>query len=370
MEVVVIGGGLVGCATAVHLARRGHAVAVVDRATFPREKVCGEGLMPHGVAALARLGLDAPTLGQPFEGIRYHAGPHVAEGRFPAGPGYGLRRHAVDAAVRDLAARTPGVTLLEGTVRAVEGVAGARCVQTRTGALPCRAVVGADGLHSRVRRALGLERPARGRRRYGLRAHFALDRPAPTTVDVHVVEGGELYVTPTGPREVNLAVLAEHDAMADLRGDLDAGLLRVARQSDAVAAWLDGARALTRAAATGPLRRESTDVVADGAVLVGDAAGFLDGITGEGMSLGLIEAEIAADVLAHGLRTGRLRAADLAPYRRRRRQATWKQVAMTEVILGGIRHRPLARATVGLLARDPRRFGQLLSLATAHEGSP
>lgn len=361
-EVIVVGGSVAGSATAIHLARRGHDVLVVDRACGPRDKVCGEGLMPHGVAALARLGLDAAALGQPFRGIRYHAGGHTAQGRFPDGPGYGLRRLGLDAAVAALAESTEGVRRQQAMVRRVDGEAGAMRVHTRDGVLRCRAVVGADGLHSKVRKGLGLQRPARGRKRYGLRAHVELAQgvPLPDSVDVFVVDGAELYLTPTGARQVNVAVLAEDATMREL-GTLSEGLWRLARRSDAVASLIEGALPVSEPAATGPLRQEATDVVADGVVLVGDAAGFLDGITGEGMSLTLLSAEIAADVLSGGLRRGRLSARELAAYRRRRQRATWQLTLITEVILRGIRYRPLARRVVRYLSQHPDRFGQLLT---------
>jgi flavin-dependent dehydrogenase len=369
-EVIIVGGSVAGSAVATHLARRGHEVLVIDRAAFPREKVCGEGLMPHGVAALGRLGLDAHALGVPFVGIRYHAGGARAEGRFPGDPGVGLRRHELDQALAQLS-REAGVHRVDGVVRDVGGEPGAMRVVTRGGVLRCRAVVGADGLHSKVRKRLGLQAPPRGRKRYGLRAHVRLasGRALPRTVDVHVVRGAELYLTPTGPDQVNVAVLAEAATMSALRGARSEGdrlgdaLFALARTAPEVAELLDGAQPITEAAATGPLRQASRDVVADGALLVGDAAGFLDGITGEGMSLTLREAELAAEVLADGLRRGRLHARDLAPYRRRRRAASLAQVALTRAVLWGIRYRPLARGVVGYLAKRPDRFGQLLALS-------
>src|SRR5687767_8098600 len=83
-EVIVVGAGVAGCAVALHLARRGHSVILLDRSESPRDKVCGEGLMPHGVAALDRLGLlPLPFPVLPFTGIGYHVAGVDAVGRFP-----------------------------------------------------------------------------------------------------------------------------------------------------------------------------------------------------------------------------------------------------------------------------------------------
>jgi len=367
-EVLVVGGGVAGSATALQLAQRGHEVLVVDRATMPREKVCGEGLMPHGVAALRRLGVEPSELGVPFHGIRYGAGGRLAEGRFPDGAlGYGVRRVGLDEVLQARARAHPRIEVREGIkVQAVRGQPGRMVLGTRQGELIGRAVVGADGLHSRVRRQAGLHRPARGRRRYGVRAHVALAAGlrAPSTVDVHVVDGAELYVTPTGPREVNIAVLAEAETMKGLAGDLAAGWQRLARKAPPVAELLEGATQQSQAAAVGPLRQAPSDVVADGVVLVGDAAGFVDAITGEGMSLTLLDATLAAEALSVALRRGTLRRDDLAPYRRERTRLHWQLTALTELILWGIRFRPLARHVVANLSRHPDVFGRLLAVNT------
>ena len=80
-DVLIAGGGLAGSALAIQLGRQGISVEMFERGSFPREKPCGEGLMPAGVAALGRLGLEALPEGEPFWGIRYHFGKHLAEGR-------------------------------------------------------------------------------------------------------------------------------------------------------------------------------------------------------------------------------------------------------------------------------------------------
>src|SRR5713101_4431980 len=74
-DLLIAGAGIAGSALAIHLARRGHSVVLLERSRFPREKPCGEGLMPAGVAALERLGIDTAGLGAEFYGIRYHYRP-------------------------------------------------------------------------------------------------------------------------------------------------------------------------------------------------------------------------------------------------------------------------------------------------------
>jgi len=368
-EVIAVGGSVAGCATALHLAARGHDVLVVERARFPREKVCGEGLMPHGLEALERLGLDALIRGiaHPFFGIAYTVPGATAVGRFPGGAvGLGVRRSALDAALLEACRRHPKIEVHTGTrVRSVAGVPGWMEVRTDGDRWTCRAVVGADGLHSGVRRQLGLAIEPTGRLRYGARAHFDIGEDL-DFVEVHVVPGAELYLTPVGDGVVNVAVLCEREVTRSFGGDLQGGFKALVLRSERVSRLVDTADRLTEPTLCGPLRQDSRSSVAAGAVLVGDAAGFVDAITGEGMSLTLLSAEIAADVLSDGLRRGRLSARDLRPYHDRRRRTARDLTWLTEIILWGIRHDRLARRVVSSLAANPELFSRVLAVNSGH----
>ena len=120
IDVLIAGGGLVGSAVAIQLGRLGISAELFERGRFPKEKPCGEGLMPAGVAALERLGLNGEK-GAPFNGVRYHVGGRVAEGRFPKALGAlslgrGLRRRDLDHTLFELARHTPNVKVHTGAV--------------------------------------------------------------------------------------------------------------------------------------------------------------------------------------------------------------------------------------------------------------
>ena len=117
VDVLVVGGGPVGLATALYADRAGLTVAVVERRTAPVDKACGEGLMPGAVAALADLGVDPD--GVDFAGIRYVRGSRQAEARFSAGPGRGVRRTTLHAALSDAVA-DGGIDVHHATVDALE----------------------------------------------------------------------------------------------------------------------------------------------------------------------------------------------------------------------------------------------------------
>jgi menaquinone-9 beta-reductase len=369
-EVIVVGGGLAGSATALAFAAAGHEVLVLERASFPRPKVCGEGLLPHGVAALRRLGLEPPPGARPFRGIRFSSRQWAATGRFPDGErGLGLRRTELDGAALAAAIAHPRIEVRERTlVRGLRRDGVDQVVLTADGELRAPLVVGADGLHSRVRGWAGLDGPRRGRRRYGVRAHYALRAGVadPEWVDVFRMDGAELYVTPVGPAEVNVAALCEHPTMRTFSGDAPGGLRRLVTSCPALAERLAGADPLDEVLVCGPLRRAARAAATDGVLLVGDAAGFLDGITGEGMSIALRSAEIAAEVGSAALRGGGPSRLALQPYARRRARLVRDVELLGKIVLFGVRSRALTELALRLLSSRPELFDRLLAVETGH----
>ncbi|MDX1630809.1 MAG: NAD(P)/FAD-dependent oxidoreductase, partial [Thermoanaerobaculia bacterium] len=201
-DVLVVGGGPAGLATALAARRSGLEVTVLEKGEPGRDKACGEGLMPDAVAAAGRLGVDLTDLGLPFRGIRYLDSGLVAEGSFSRGSGLGIRRTRLHRALAR-AAETAGAEIRWG-VR-VEGLL-EEGVETSSCPVHARWVVGADGLHSRVRRWSGLGAEAGKRRRFGVRRH--LHRPPWTDrVEVYWSDGAEAYVTPVASDLVGVALL-------------------------------------------------------------------------------------------------------------------------------------------------------------------
>ena len=208
-DLAIAGAGPVGLATAIFAARAGlHAVVLERRRGEPIDKACGEGIMPRGVALLRELGVELP--GRPFEGVRFFSRGAIAEGHFPREPGRGVRRTALSGALRERA-RALGVEVVSGAAVRDWRETGDRVrVETTAGALSAAWLIGADGLHSIVRRQSGLERRSRTPERYGIRRHFRVE-PWSSLVEVHWVDDAEAYVTPVARDEVGIAILWRGD---------------------------------------------------------------------------------------------------------------------------------------------------------------
>ncbi|MFJ5102753.1 NAD(P)/FAD-dependent oxidoreductase [Streptomyces sp. NPDC088554] len=335
IDLIVVGGGPAGLATAVHAALAGLETVVIEPRATPVDKACGEGVMPRGVRALTALGLTLPA-GRPLRGIRYVDGSRTAEAPFGDGTGLGVRRTELHRALARRAAEA-GARFVTGRVGAVEQSAD----QVTAGGLRARWLVAADGLHSPVRRGLGLDLPDRRPRRYGQRRHYRV-RPWTDFVEVHWPSSrghagaGEAYVTPVADDLVGVAVLST------VRRGYDDHLAGFPQ----LLARLDGEPA-TAVRGAGPLRQRVRSRSAGRVLLVGDAAGYVDALTGEGVALALASAEAAVRCL----RAGRPQ-----DYDRRWRDLSRRHRLLTEGLLR-ISGRPAgARLIVPAAARLPSVF--------------
>lgn len=277
LDVLVVGGGPAGAATAIHASLAGLSVRLLEPRPAPIDKACGEGLMPCGVRMLgSELGVTVP--GVPFHGIRYRgmretASPSVTA-RFAAGPGLGVRRTDLSSALHRRLAELDVPVVAERAER-VE----VRPDQVVVDGVRARWLVAADGLHSPIRRRLGFGTDdATEPRRFGLRRHYPTP-PWTDVVEVHWSPRAEAYVTPV-PDGVGVAILT-----AD-RGSFDHQLTRFPW----LASRLAGYPALGPVRGAGPFRQRVRRRTVGPVSLVGDAAGYLDALTGEGISMAFASA--------------------------------------------------------------------------------
>lgn len=345
-DVVVVGGGPVGLAAAIECRLAGLDVVVVEPRTGPVDKACGEGLMPGALALLRTWDVDPP--GHVLAGISYRQDGRHADHRFRGAVGRGVRRTTLHAALEERALAAGAVLQRgrvtqvlphdDGAVLRVEPARGPGAAGEMT--IRARRVLACDGLHSPVRRSLGLEIPAGGRndrRRFGLRRHFRL-APWSDLVEVHWSPSVEAYVTPVAADLVGVAVLGP-------RGhDLDGALSGLPE----LAARLAHAEPDGPVRGAGPLRQKTTARSTGAVRLVGDASGYVDALTGEGLRVGFAQARAAVATLD-----------DPAAYERAWRAATRDYRVLTAGLVMAATS-PLRGAVVPLARRLPSVYGAVV----------
>jgi flavin-dependent dehydrogenase len=339
-DVVIAGGGPAGLATAIRARLEGLSAVVLEAARPPVDKACGEGIMPDGVEVLRELGVDPATLeSRPFFGVRYLDGGRVAEGRFPSLPGHGVRRTVLHDALR-LRAEELGADMRWGCP--VRGLFADGFV-TDDGPVRGRFLVAADGRTSRLRSLAGLGSRPPARRRFGVRRHYRVP-PWSDLVEVYWSDGCEAYVTPVADDLVGVAMLwSGGSARFDVLMERFPGL----------AARLAGAEVASRDRGAGPLEQRCRGVVRGSLALVGDAAGYLDAITGEGLALAFRQAGAVVTAMAAG---------DLGRYRAAHRQIVRYPTAVIRLLLLVERLPRLRRRVTDALAADPELMSRFLAL--------
>jgi flavin-dependent dehydrogenase len=348
-------------ATAVAAAQRGMSAVILERQPMPSDKACGEGLMPSALTALEALGarsLIDPSQCAPFAGIRLvQEDGTCAEAALPNPGGLGVRRTALVSALMERAKQLGVEARERAIVRSHRRTADSIEVETDRGTVIGSVLVAADGLASPLRRAEGLEIMLAAPRRFGLRRHFRV-APWSRCVEVHFSRGAEAYVTPTAVARVGVAFLFESSVE-----QTQVSFKNFLARFPALAEKLDGVEAESRVIGAGPMARAARARIADRFVLVGDAAGYVDAITGEGLAIAfncaLSLGKMLPDAIAHGASRDAL-----AAYEREFAHHFRRYAWATRAVLAAVRRTGLRRKAVRTLARYPGAFEFLLRFVT------
>jgi geranylgeranyl reductase family protein len=331
VDVLVIGAGPGGSAAAYHLARRGVDVLVAEKATFPREKVCGDGLTPRGVIALERMGIDLLDPGfERVDGLRIYTRRTTLELSWPKlhdFPDFGLvrTRHDLDELLARRAEKA-GALLWEGAevlhpVLTDGWVTGAT-VRKDEEEIEVRAryVLAADGAASRIGAGAGVRRD--GTRPLGIaaRRYYRIDRtPGPwLEVWMDLWDGDDLmpgygWLFPVADGTINLGA----GLLNTFKNFKDLSAQRVFEAFAAMlpASWNVSEETAEGRALSGPLPMgfSRRPAAVPGMLLVGDAAGIVNPFNGEGIAYAMESAELAAELVSEALLKDRPAIAHLYP---------------------------------------------------------
>jgi geranylgeranyl reductase family protein len=378
-QVIVAGAGPAGAATAILLAERGLDVLVLDRARFPRPKICGEYLSPEAAALLDRLGvlkaLDAAGA-MPIAGMRITApdGTTLSGTYRPVGDWRPYRDHAlaVPRTTLDLVlaerlralpvdfreqVRVAEVIVEQGQVTGVRTVDAAG----RAGELRAPIVIGAEGRTSVVARRLGCVQPHR-LRRMALVTYVAGLDDCRDRGEIFVDPPDYAILNPVAPGRVNMSLVVPLEHAAGFSDRLDRFFEARVKQLPHLARRVAGGCRVEPVRAMGPLAYRVRPPRHGGVLLVGDAAGFYDPFTGEGIYAALRGAELAAETVAIALRRGDWSAASLGVYERERRLMFHGKARLTRALQGVIGRRWLANLTARLLVRRQGLLDALLGV--------
>ncbi len=346
-DVLVVGGGPAGLAAAIAARRKGFSVSVVDGGKPPIDKACGEGLLPGTLAVLRELGISIQGRdGESFQSIRFIDGNISATGNFPGDGGIGVRRTVLHQKMGARAEECEVELLWNAPVTFVtrEGaIAGGKSIRAKW-------IVGADGIHSRVRYWGGLDAALNPERRFAQRRHYRV-KLLTDCVEVYWGRRIQAYVTPLAGNETCVVLISRNPAM-----NFDEALREFPKLADS----LRNAEvsSVQRGAVTATCKLDR--VCRENIALVGDASGSVDAITGEGLGLSFRQALALSDALE---------AQDLEKYQSAHRRLARRPHFMSRLLLLLDGCVPLRRRVLRGFASDPDLFSRLL-MAHVTETSP
>ena len=357
VDVLIAGAGPAGSALAAALAGRGATVLLVEAGRHPRPKACAEYASPRIADELPRLGVAVgwTDTAVRLRGIDLHAGGRCVPIRYEDARGpreaWGVDRRSFDAMLAGHAvlagAELRERTRLIGLVTEGSRVRGATLRDLRTGrddVVDAGWTVGADGTRSMVSRLVGVDRPVRFPRRLGLVAHYAGLPNLTDHGEMHVGSGYYVGLAPTPGGELNVGMalpMRDRGRSAGQRFEAAIGGL------PAIARRLDASARLTPIRGVAPIGHRVSAAAGPGWLLIGDAAGFVDPFTGEGIHRALRSARAAAAAILAG--------GDIAgAYRAERRRAFAAKTALSWLVQGFLAAPPLLEHAVERLASRPR----------------
>ena len=362
-DVLVVGAGPAGSMAAARLARAGLDVLVVDKATFPRDKLCGDFLTPGSLKLLADNDLiDAALAARPavLSGMSLHVDETIVLLPFPSGSiGWSLGRRDLDAGLVR-AARSAGARVMEGfRVEALEDT-GLEVIATGSGGVTgpltigARFAIDAGGRNALTPRKRRWHRPAAWPVRYAVGAWFDGVRGLSDRGEMHVLGGGAsgyIGVSPIGPGLAGAAAVVGARLFESARHDARGLLMRLIGSSAALRRRFAGARAVTSTRGAGPLAHGASRYGENRIVIAGDAAAFVDPFTGEGIHAALLGGIMASRAAQAVLRGATAASPPIVDFERGLRSALLPRFTVSRLLQGVLSAPPIARRVALALSR-------------------
>jgi len=292
MKLAVVGGGPIGLFTAISLANEGHVVDLYELGEWPKDKACGQGLMPSGMKLLKSLGIHFKENQDcfPFKGINYKDGPHSLKGLLPR-TGFGIERKVLSQKLYQKALEKKNINLFSNSpVSNIYQNKDNVHFSVKDQLVSYDYVFSCDGLNSPLRKALDNRRVRNGTWRLGAREHFDI-APWNDSVEVYWCKGIEAYVTPVSANRIEVAFLWFEDVNLPKMKLRDALFDCFPELQDK----LDDQNSLNDFKGHGPFCHQAKTEKVGRVYFLGDAYCFLDGITGEGISLGFKGSKIITE---------------------------------------------------------------------------